>query len=308
MKSEHASDDGAAAPLTVYFDGACPLCRREIAWYRRRPGGGDIAWVDVSRAPAGALGRDLCKQAALARFHVRAADGGLLSGARAFGELWKHLPGLRMLGRLVRVPMLAPLFEAAYRVFLTLRPGMQRLLGQRRDSTGAGYPRWLERELRSDHAGETGAVAIYRGVLAVSRDASLRAFAARHLQTESRHLQRLEQVLAPQRRSRLLGLWRMAGFTTGALPALFGARAVYVTIDAVETFVDGHYGAQIEALGARPEWRALRALLDACRADERAHRDEARASTHATRGLVARAWMRVVALGSAAGVAVARRI
>ncbi|NIM27417.1 MAG: demethoxyubiquinone hydroxylase family protein, partial [Gammaproteobacteria bacterium] len=72
-------------------------------------------------------------------------------------------------------------------------------------------------------------------------------------------------------------LWRMAGFTTGALPALFGARAVYVTIDAVETFVDGHYGAQIEALGARPEWRALRALLDACRADERAHRDEARA-------------------------------
>ncbi|MGB1140885.1 MAG: demethoxyubiquinone hydroxylase family protein, partial [Halioglobus sp.] len=28
--------------------------------------------------------------------------------------------------------------------------------------------RWLQAELRSDHAGETGAVYIYRGILAIS--------------------------------------------------------------------------------------------------------------------------------------------
>mgnify|MGYP001315731459 CR=1 FL=1 len=40
-------------------------------------------------------------------------------------------------------------------------------------------PRALKREMRSNHAGELGAVWIYRGVLAVTRDPALRAFAAR---------------------------------------------------------------------------------------------------------------------------------
>ena len=46
----------------------------------------------------------------------------------------------------------------------------------------------LVRDLRSDHAGETGAVWIYKGILAVSSDAELREFAREHLATERRHL------------------------------------------------------------------------------------------------------------------------
>ncbi|MCZ8149187.1 MAG: demethoxyubiquinone hydroxylase family protein, partial [Roseomonas sp.] len=97
-------------------------------------------------------------------------------------------------------------------------------------------PDWLVRELRSDHAGETGAVMIYRGILAVSRDPGVRDFAARHGATEQGHLDLLEQLLPPAQRSRLLPIWKVAGFLTGALPALFGPRAVHVTIDAVESF------------------------------------------------------------------------
>ena len=48
-------------------------------------------------------------------------------------------------------------------------------------------PRWLQAELRSDHAGEYGAVMIYRGILAVSRDDLVRDFAARHVATERDH-------------------------------------------------------------------------------------------------------------------------
>ena len=295
-----------AKALTVYFDGACPLCRREIGWYRRRPGSEAISWIDVSQSSPEALGPDLCEQAAMARFHVRLADGRLVSGAGAFGELWKHLPGLRMLGGLARMPLVEPFLEGAYRAFLRARPGIQKLLPAECESDDPGYPRWLERELRSDHAGETGAVAIYRGILAVSRDASVRQFAERHLQTEARHLQLMEQLLPRKRRSRLLMLWRLAGFITGALPAFFGPRAVYVTIDAVETFVDRHYSAQIEALACRPEQQALRKVLEGCRADELEHRDEARNSMNRNPGAIARAWTRIVALGSTAGVAVAR--
>ena len=161
--------------------------------------------------------------------------------------------------------------------------------------------------LRSDHAGETGAVAIYQGVLAVSRNHSVRAFARHHLATEERHLEIMQQLVLPVHRSRLLPVWRLAGWLTGALPALLGAVAVYRTIDAVETFVELHYTEQIERLRRRPEDGALCAVLEACCADEVMHRNEARSQLGAP-GLVGRCWTSLVGLGSRAGVNLACRI
>ncbi len=43
-------------PLTVLYDGACPLCRREIAHVQRlsqRQGDGALCFLDVSAAAAG---------------------------------------------------------------------------------------------------------------------------------------------------------------------------------------------------------------------------------------------------------------
>ena len=100
---------------------------------------------------------------------------------------------------------------------------------------------YLERELRSDHAGETGAVYIYKGIAAVakiSNDAELLSLAKHHGATEEAHLQLIESVLANNLRSRLLALWRIAGWLIGAVPAMFGRRAVYATVMAVETFVE----------------------------------------------------------------------
>ena len=161
-------------------------------------------------------------------------------------------------------------------------------------------------DLRSDHAGETGAVEIYRGILAIARDPELRAFAREHLATERRHLEWMQRLLPPGRRSRLLPLWRAAGWTTGALPALCGRRAVFRTIDAVEGFVDRHYAGQIEMLRGRTGDAALLVLLEACRADEIAHREDARRRLGPP-GIVGRLWTAVVGLGSRAGVYLARR-
>ena len=168
-------------------------------------------------------------------------------------------------------------------------------------------PDWLEAELRSDHAGETGAVLIYRGILALSRDAAVRDFAARHMTTEEGHLRLIEQVLPPARRSALLPIWRVAGWFTGALPALFGPRAVFATIDAVESFVDHHYQQQIDRLDAERSHPALRAMLARCQEEEVHHRDEARALGDSPPGLVLRAWVAMVDAGSKAAVAAAKR-
>jgi ubiquinone biosynthesis monooxygenase Coq7 len=173
----------------------------------------------------------------------------------------------------------------------------------------ADWPAWLVGELRSDHAGETGAVRIYDGILAVSRDPAVRDFATRHRATEQGHLDLLEDLLPPAEHSRLLPVWRVAGWLTGALPALFGPRAVFATVDAVETFVDHHYRAQTERLAREGILPAIHALLEKCREEEVHHRDEAReAGEGPAYGPVLRAWAWVVGSGSAAAVAAAKRI
>lgn len=118
--------------VTVLYDGACPLCRREIGHARRLAdgqGGAGLAFVDV--ATHGCTLPDAPdRQALLARFHVRLADGRWLSGAAAFAAMWARLPGWRWLARLARLPGMLPVMEQAYRGFLRLRPALQRLAGR----------------------------------------------------------------------------------------------------------------------------------------------------------------------------------
>lgn len=170
----------------------------------------------------------------------------------------------------------------------------------------------LERELRSDHAGETGAVSIYEGIVAVSKwrnNLELVRFAQEHGKTEAEHLKLIEEWLPADKRSRLLGPWRLAGWLTGAIPALFGGRAVYATITAVETFVDHHYQQQVDHIkqfGAPP---GLLSVIQKCQADECHHRDEARALAGPKRlPMLLRLWCAGVGAGSAAAVVLARRV
>ena len=164
-------------------------------------------------------------------------------------------------------------------------------------------------DLRTDHAGETGAVRIYHGVLRFARDPALRAFAQRHLATEQAHLALVETWLPTSDRSRLLPIWHIAGWLTGALPALFGPRVVYATIEAVERFVDEHYEAQIRQLAAYPALHSLRQTLLECQGDEIAHRNEAAVARGSGEfGAVLRAWCWLVDMGSRGAVTVCRRI
>lgn len=109
------------------FDGSCPLCQREIGLYQSLQPLQPVAWLDVSAADMSPEARARL----MARFHVQQSDGQLLSGAAAFVALWLSMPGWRWLGRLGRLPGMTPLMEVAYRVFLTLRPTLQRLVKQR---------------------------------------------------------------------------------------------------------------------------------------------------------------------------------
>jgi len=113
-------------PKTViFFDGSCPLCRAEINVYRKHDGVGALRLVDVS-VPGAPVPPGLDRAKALSRFHVVADGGKLLSGAAAFAEVWKQLPGWRHAGRLASLPGLCRMFEVWYRFFLLVRPAVVR--------------------------------------------------------------------------------------------------------------------------------------------------------------------------------------
>ena len=123
-----STPDGNQMPcesLTVLFDGACPLCRREVSVYQALKPAQPVAWLDVSKPSAALTPDDRARY--LARFHVRREDGSLLSGAAAFVALWRVMPGWRWLARFAMLPGVTPVLEQLYRGFLRVRPGIQRL-------------------------------------------------------------------------------------------------------------------------------------------------------------------------------------
>lgn len=107
--------------LTVYFDGGCPVCSREIGFYRRQAGADALHWVNLLEAAPTDIGKDLSLDSALARFHVRKADGTLVAGARAFALMWQQLPRFRGLGRIAALPGVVSVLELGYRLVLKVR-------------------------------------------------------------------------------------------------------------------------------------------------------------------------------------------
>lgn len=133
--------------------------------------------------------------------------------------------------------------------------------------------------LRVDHAGELGAVHIYRGQRAVLGASKGHERIAGQLEEmeghEAVHLARFDQLLTEHqvRPTVMTPLWRAAAFTLGAGTALLGEKAAHACTEAVENVIEQHYAGQIAELEGRdPE---LAAELSKFRDEELAHRDHA---------------------------------
>jgi predicted DCC family thiol-disulfide oxidoreductase YuxK len=109
--------------VTVYYDGGCPLCLREIGLMRRLDRRQRIEFVDVDDPDASC---PLDRGTLLARFHAREGDE-MHSGAAAFAAMWRQIPLLRPLGLLARNRTVLKVLEWTYLRFLTIRPRLQRL-------------------------------------------------------------------------------------------------------------------------------------------------------------------------------------
>ena len=108
-----------AEVFEVFFDGQCPLCKREIEMVRRKDQHGRLKFTDISMADSETLaGRDLAEL--MKEIHGRYLDGTFVTGVDVFREIYSRI-GFGWLVSVSRLPILKQLLDVAYRVFAYFR-------------------------------------------------------------------------------------------------------------------------------------------------------------------------------------------
>lgn len=100
---------------TVFYDGGCPQCRREIHHYRKCQGATDIDWIDIHAHPEAIAGTGIRWEAVMHDFHVLDESGQWHTGIDGFRALWQRLPGYRWLATLTNLPGLRSVIGSLYR-------------------------------------------------------------------------------------------------------------------------------------------------------------------------------------------------
>ena len=122
----------ASYPLTVFFDGACPICDREIALMKRLDRRRQLEFCDFSAQEYDAASSGFATEDLGAVIHARWADGSVITGVDVFRAMWEAV-GLGVLARLSRLSLVEPLVLRAYAWFARNR---LRLTGRSHACTG----------------------------------------------------------------------------------------------------------------------------------------------------------------------------
>lgn len=97
---------------TLYFDGACPVCRREVKHLKERADE-QLNFVDIHESP---LSEDQKAQLSQ-QLHLKTDQGTWLTGLEANVQAWQHTPSAK-LARLLLSRPIRPFAEAGYRLWL----------------------------------------------------------------------------------------------------------------------------------------------------------------------------------------------
>jgi len=109
-------------PLTIFYDGACGLCSKEINYYRsiadQRVEFVNIAAVDFDADSFGKKTEEFQK-----KLHACDANGHFFTGVDAFRKLWDALPSpfYPMLSTVVGLPGIHLAARSSYAVFARFR-------------------------------------------------------------------------------------------------------------------------------------------------------------------------------------------
>ena len=107
--------------ITVFYDGKCGLCSKEINHYRRIAPQGIFNWQDITQSTDELKAEGISLSEGLKLLHARDHNGRMHVGVDAFILIWRQLKRWRMLALVVGLPIIRPLTNVAYRVFAEWR-------------------------------------------------------------------------------------------------------------------------------------------------------------------------------------------
>lgn len=107
--------------ITVFYDGKCGLCRREIEHYKRIAPAGVFEWVDITVDASVIQNLGISYADGLKLLHAQDESGKLHLGIDAFLLIWRQIPRWRILAIIVATPFIRPIANSAYCAFAAWR-------------------------------------------------------------------------------------------------------------------------------------------------------------------------------------------
>ena len=107
--------------ITVFYDGKCGLCSKEINHYRKIAPEGIFDWQDITASANDLQKAGVSLSEGLRRLHTKDDTGQLHIGVDAFILIWKQLKRWRILAALVTLPIVHQVANLAYSLFVHWR-------------------------------------------------------------------------------------------------------------------------------------------------------------------------------------------
>ncbi|WP_299489117.1 thiol-disulfide oxidoreductase DCC family protein [Acaryochloris sp. IP29b_bin.137] len=141
-------DSSPSWQIKLLYDGACPLCLREVNFLRKRDAGqGLVAFVDIADlnyAPADNGNIDF--ETAMGSIHALLPDGTVMEGVPVFRKVYEVL-GMGWVYAITKLPIVGPIADFIYdiwadwRLKLTGRADLATILAERQQQLACSSDR-----------------------------------------------------------------------------------------------------------------------------------------------------------------------
>ena len=107
--------------ITVFYDGKCGLCRREIEHYKHIAPEGIFIWQDITSDASTLESLGIVYADGLKLLHAQDAQGKIHIGVDSFLLIWQQIPRWGILAKIVAAPLILPLVNIIYHRFAAWR-------------------------------------------------------------------------------------------------------------------------------------------------------------------------------------------
>lgn len=107
--------------IKVFYDDRCPLCRREIEYYKKQTPDNIIDWLGISQNTNTLEKYGISYIDSLKILHAINANKKMVYGVDAFILIWQQLRGWRWLAKFVQLPIVYQMTNGIYKIFANWR-------------------------------------------------------------------------------------------------------------------------------------------------------------------------------------------